>query len=51
MREEMAVQETQIAAQAVQADGAAFTWLLEHILTYPGTYEIPLRTMYTLNSA
>lgn len=47
MREEMAVQETQTA---VQADGAAFTWLLEHILTYPGTYEIPLRTMYTLNS-
>lgn len=43
----MKVQETQ---PAVPADGAAFTWLLEHILTYPGTYEIPLRTMYTLNS-
>ena len=24
--------------------------ILEHILTYPGTYEIPLRTMYTINS-
>lgn len=43
----MATQEIQTA---VRADGAPFTWLLEHILTYPGTYEIPLRTMYTLNS-
>jgi len=25
--------------------------ILEHILSYPGTYEIPLRTMYALNSA
>lgn len=32
-------------------DGAAFPWILEHLLAYPGTYEIPLRTMYTLNSA
>lgn len=31
-------------------DGAAFPWILEHLLAYPGTYEIPLRTMYTLNS-
>ncbi|EME81066.1 uncharacterized protein MYCFIDRAFT_14186, partial [Pseudocercospora fijiensis CIRAD86] len=23
--------------------------ILDHILTYPGSYEIPLRTMYTLN--
>lgn len=30
-------------------DGQGFTWVLEHLLTYPGTYEIPLRTMYTLN--
>ncbi len=30
--------------------GAAFPWILEHLLTYPGTYEIPLRTMYTLNA-
>ena len=30
-------------------DGAAFPWILEHLLAYPGTYEIPLRTMYTLN--
>jgi len=32
-------------------DGAAFPWILEHLLAYPGSYEIPLRTMYTLNSA
>lgn len=25
--------------------------ILDHILTYPGSYEIPLRTMYTLNCA
>lgn len=27
----------------------ALPWILEHLLTYPGTYEIPLRTMYTSN--
>lgn len=30
-------------------DGAGYVWVLEHLLAYPGTYEIPLRTMYTLN--
>ena len=34
---------------ASPTDGSAFPWILEHILTYPGTYEIPLRTMYTSN--
>lgn len=33
-----------------QSQGAAYPWVLEHLLTYPGTYEIPLRTMYTLNA-
>ena len=33
-----------------QYDGSAFPWILEHLLAYPGTYEIPLRTMYTLNA-
>ncbi|KAL6252524.1 hypothetical protein RBB50_000243 [Rhinocladiella similis] len=32
------------------SQGAAFSWVLEHLLAYPGTYEIPLRTMYTLNA-
>lgn len=29
--------------------GKAGPWILEHLLAYPGTYEIPLRTMYTMN--
>ena len=33
------------------SEGAAYPWILEHLLAYPGSYEIPLRTMYTLNSA
>lgn len=28
---------------------ASMSYILEHVLQYPGTYEIPLRTMYTLN--
>ena len=31
-------------------EGSAFPWVLEHLLAYPGSYEIPLRTMYTLNA-
>jgi hypothetical protein len=31
--------------------GTSYQLICEHILTYPGTYEIPLRTMYTLNCA
>lgn len=31
-------------------EGAALPWILEHLLAYPGNYEIPLRTMYSLNS-
>ncbi|KAK5323761.1 hypothetical protein LTR70_003249 [Exophiala xenobiotica] len=44
----MTAQEMQTTSPS---EGAGFTWLLDHILMYPGTYEIPLRTMYTLNSA
>ncbi|KAF9732917.1 hypothetical protein PMIN06_012370 [Paraphaeosphaeria minitans] len=29
----------------------SYNMILEHILQYPGSYEIPLRTMYTLNCA
>lgn len=32
------------------ADGAAFTWMLEHIMAYPGSYELPLRKCYDINS-
>ncbi len=38
------------AAEEEDRRGAAYPWVLEHLLTYPGTYEIPLRTMYTLNA-
>jgi hypothetical protein len=31
------------------SDGSALPLILEHYLTYPQSYEIPLRTMYTLN--
>ncbi|KAF7502570.1 hypothetical protein GJ744_005488 [Endocarpon pusillum] len=37
-------------APASANEGAAYPWILEHLLAYPGSYEIPLRTMYTLNS-
>lgn len=37
-------------SSAASTEGAAYSWILEHLLAYPGTYEIPLRTMYTLNS-
>ncbi|KAI9373267.1 hypothetical protein BJX61DRAFT_389712 [Aspergillus egyptiacus] len=30
-------------------DGSALTWIFDHLLRYPGSYEIPLRTMYELN--
>ncbi|KAL2822142.1 hypothetical protein BDW59DRAFT_106664 [Aspergillus cavernicola] len=30
-------------------DGSALTWIFDHLRRYPGTYEIPLRTMYALN--
>lgn len=31
--------------------GSSYQLILDHILTCPGSYEIPLRTMYTLNCA
>ncbi len=37
-------------ALASSNEGAAYPWILEHLLAYPGSYEIPLRTMYTLNA-
>ncbi|EXJ85796.1 hypothetical protein A1O1_06164 [Capronia coronata CBS 617.96] len=41
---------TQYADGDGSSQGAAYPWVLEHLLAYPGTYEIPLRTMYTLNA-
>ncbi|KAK2779458.1 hypothetical protein FQN53_001354 [Emmonsiellopsis sp. PD_33] len=31
-------------------EGSALTWISEHYLSQPESYEIPLRTMYALNS-
>ncbi|KAF2152702.1 hypothetical protein K461DRAFT_226593 [Myriangium duriaei CBS 260.36] len=36
--------------ESTSSSGSAHRLILEHILQYPGTYEIPLRTMYALNS-
>ncbi|KAF1983587.1 hypothetical protein K402DRAFT_423692 [Aulographum hederae CBS 113979] len=33
------------------SSSSSYSLVLEHILSYPGTYDIPLRTMYTLNCA
>lgn len=33
------------------SSGSAYQLILDHVLSYPGSYEIPLRTMYTLNCA
>lgn len=32
------------------AEGASYQLILEHVMKYPGSYEIPLRKMYELNS-
>lgn len=31
------------------SEGRALPWILDHYLRYPASYEIPLRTMYSLN--
>ncbi|EME42236.1 hypothetical protein DOTSEDRAFT_73155 [Dothistroma septosporum NZE10] len=38
------------SGSSVSSNGSSYQLILDHILTYPGSYEIPLRTMYTLNS-
>ncbi|KAI1917350.1 hypothetical protein LOZ12_006205 [Ophidiomyces ophidiicola] len=40
----------QSSTSSSNTEGAALPWILEHLLAYPGSYEIPLRTMYSLNS-
>lgn len=38
--------------QSAETTGSSsYNMILEHVLQYPGSYEIPLRTMYTLNCA
>jgi hypothetical protein len=38
-----------MATTTPDPSGSAFPWIIDHLLQYPGTYEIPLRTMYTNN--
>lgn len=40
-----------LSSESVASSCSAQRLILEHILNYPGTYEIPMRTMYALNSA
>ena len=39
------------SASSASSDGSgsAYSWILDHLLMYPSTYELPLRTMYQLN--
>lgn len=37
------------AAAASSEAGAAYSWILDHIMMYPSTYEYPLSTMYAFN--
>lgn len=42
---------SETSSRASSSRGSSYQLILDHILTYPGSYEIPLRTMYTLNCA
>ncbi|RMZ83318.1 hypothetical protein DV737_g1715, partial [Chaetothyriales sp. CBS 132003] len=35
---------------AESTDGSSCPWILEHLLAYPGTYDLPLRVLQTLNA-
>lgn len=39
------------SSDTVSSAGSSYQLILDHILTYPGSYEMPLRTMYSLNCA
>ncbi|KAF2173798.1 hypothetical protein M409DRAFT_48722 [Zasmidium cellare ATCC 36951] len=42
-------QHSRSSGSSVSSNGSSYQLILDHILTYPGDYEIPLRTMYSLN--
>lgn len=44
-------QSSRSSASSTSSSGSSYQLILDHILTYPGSYEIPLRTMYALNCA
>lgn len=39
------------SSESTSSNGSSYQLILDHILTYPVSYEIPLRTMYQLNCA
>ncbi|KAK4991464.1 hypothetical protein LTR66_001798 [Elasticomyces elasticus] len=39
------------SSDTTTSSGTSYPLILEHILGYPGTYQMPLKTMYTLNCA
>ncbi|KAK4498136.1 hypothetical protein PRZ48_010792 [Zasmidium cellare] len=44
-----AYQHSRSSGSSVSSNGSSYQLILDHILTYPGDYELPLRTMYSLN--
>ncbi|PVH99067.1 hypothetical protein DM02DRAFT_21654 [Periconia macrospinosa] len=40
-----------VSEEAAASPTGSYSIILDHLLQYPGSYEIPLRTMYTLNCA
>ncbi|RMZ89660.1 hypothetical protein DV736_g3105, partial [Chaetothyriales sp. CBS 134916] len=38
------------STSAEPAEGSSYPWILEHLLAYPGTYDLPLRVLQTLNA-
>ncbi|OCK84480.1 hypothetical protein K432DRAFT_389465 [Lepidopterella palustris CBS 459.81] len=47
----MSLSHSRNASEETTASGSSYQIILEHLMQYPGSYEIPLRTMYTLNCA
>jgi hypothetical protein len=39
------------SSESTSSNGSSYHFILEHLLSNPNTYELPLRTMYTLNCA
>ncbi|SMR54195.1 unnamed protein product [Zymoseptoria tritici ST99CH_3D1] len=44
-------QHSRSSASSTSSNGSSYQLILDHILTYPGNYELPLRTMHALNTA
>ncbi|RMZ81425.1 hypothetical protein DV738_g2338, partial [Chaetothyriales sp. CBS 135597] len=39
------------SSNALPTEGSSCPWILEHLLAYPGTYDLPLRVLQTLNAS